>query len=211
MVAPDASMTTGKKDPRPDRLVRAAKELGADEAKIVDTERIVVDERVRLKCLVPVCDSYGRHLMCPPNLMSVKDFAQVLRRYRKALILQVEADYDSYGKAGRHLSKRTCDELERATNTREWKTTLHELVNRVEAAAFKEGYYLAAGLIGGSCALCPECVSHQSGEPCRRPFEARPSMEAMGIDVLKTCENAGLPLSLSSKEKVRWTGLVLLD
>lgn len=204
-------MPTRKTDPRLDRLVRTAKELGADEARIVDAERIAVDKRVRLKCQVPICDSYGRHLMCPPNLMSVEDFADILGLYRKALILQVETDYDSCDKTGEHLSKKTCDEREGSTCTRGWKTRLHKLVNQVEAAAFKEGYYLAAGFIGGSCALCSECVMPQSGQPCRHPFEARPSMEAMGIDVLKTCENVGLPLSLSSKEKVRWTGLVLLD
>ncbi|UCE81580.1 MAG: DUF2284 domain-containing protein, partial [Methanobacteriota archaeon] len=50
----------------------------------------------------------------------------------------------------------------------------------------------------------------QSGEHCRYPFEARPSMEALGIDVFKTCGNAGLPLYFSSKKRARWTGLILL-
>ena len=80
-----------------------------------------------------------------------------------------------------------------------------------EAMAFKEGFYLAAGLIGGDCALCDECVGPQSGERCRHPFEARPSMEAMGIDVLETCRRVGLPLFLSSEKNVRWTGIVLLE
>lgn len=204
-------MPTGKEHIGLERLARAAKELGADEAKVIDVEHIVVDPRVRLKCLVPLCDSYGRHLMCPPNLMSVQEFRDVLGRYRKALIVQIEADYDSADREGARLTRETCDEREDSTDTRGWKARLHELVNQVEAAAFKEGYYLAAGLIGGDCALCPQCVMHQSGEPCRHPFEARPSMEAMGIDVLKTCENVGLPLSLSSNRNVRWTGLVLLD
>ena len=88
---------------------------------------------------------------------------------------------------------------------------LHRLVNKIETTAFKNGYYLAAGFIGGECNLCRECVSPKSAKPCRHPFEARPSMEAMGIDVIRTCRKAGMPVSLSSREKVRWTGLVLLD
>jgi predicted metal-binding protein len=202
------STTTG--DARLDRLVSAAKDLGADEAKIIDAKEIVVDKRVRLKCTVPVCASHGRNLMCPPNLMSVEEFSEILDLYGTALILQVEAEHDSTDKSEGCLSKRTCDELEESTNTLEWQIKLHRLVNQLETAAFKEGFYLAAGLTGGDCRLCPECVTPQSGEPCRRPFEARPSMEAMGIDVLKTCDNVGLPLSLSSGDKVRWTGLVLL-
>jgi predicted metal-binding protein len=200
--------TTG--DARLNRLISAANDLGADEAKIIDAKEIVVDKRVRLKCIVPVCVSYGRNLMCPPNLMSVEEFAGILELYGKALILQVEAEHDSMDKSEGCLSKRTCDELEESTNTLEWQIKLHRLVNQLEAVAFKEGFYLAAGLTGGDCSLCPECVTPQSGEPCRRPFEARPSMEAMGIDVLKTCDNVGLPLSLSSGSRVRWTGLVLL-
>ena len=192
-------------------LVTAAKDLGADDAKIIDSRDVVVDKRVRLKCAVPVCASYGRNLMCPPNLMSVEEFEDVLALYEKALILQIEADYDSTDKSKAHLNKDTCEELETATNTPKWEVKLHMLVNQIEAMAFKEGFYFAAGLIGGDCALCNECVTPRSGEPCRRPFEARPSMEAMGIDVMETCRRAGLPLSVSSSEKVRWTGIVLLD
>ena len=204
-------MTSSEDEDRMGRLVSAAMDLGADEAKIIDSEEIVVDKRVRLKCAVPICASYGRNLMCPPNLMPVDEFADILALYGKALILQIETDFDSADRSGLHLDGRTCDELEAATNTQDWQMKLHTLVNQVEALAFKEGFYLAAGLVGGDCALCPECVTPSSGEPCRHPFEARPSMEAMGIDVLKTCERAGLSVSLSSSAKVRWTGIVLLD
>lgn len=192
------------------QLVEAALKLGADEAKIIDASEVVVDKRVRLKCSVPICASYDRNLMCPPNIMSVEEFAGIMQLYEKALILQIETDHDSEDKSECCLSKRTCDEIEISTDTLDWQAKLHKLVNRLEAIAFKEGFYLAAGLIGGDCSLCPECVTPQSGEPCRHPFNARPSMEAMGIDVLKTCENVQLPLFLSSQRKVRWTGLVLL-
>jgi len=193
------------------QLVASARRLGATDAKIVGTEDIVVDKRVRLKCAIPVCADYGRHLLCPPNVMSVDEFSGIVRLYRRAVILQVEADVDSSDKSREHLNKHVCKGLEISTKTANWEKKLHRLVNRVETLAFKQGFYLAAGLIGGNCCLCRQCVVPQSGEPCRHPFEARPSMEAMGIDVVKTCEKAGLPLNLSSKKKVRWTGLVLLD
>ena len=193
------------------RILAAAVELGADEAKIIDARKVVVDRRVRLKCLVPICASYGRNLMCPPNTMSVDDFSSALESYRRALILQIEADHDSLDKLETPLTQKTCDELDDSTQSRVWQLKLHRLVNQLESIAFKEGFHLAAGLAGGDCALCSECVAHQTSEYCRHPFEARPSMEAMGIDVLRTCDNVGLPLSLSSERRVRWTGLVLLD
>jgi len=192
-------------------LMTAAKNLGATEAKIVSTEDIVVDKRVRLKCAIPICVDYGRHLLCPPNAMPVDEFSEIVRLYRKAIILQIEADVDSSDKSRRHLDKDTCKNLERSTSAARWETRLHRLVNQMETLAFKQGFYLAVGLTGGNCRLCRECVVPQSGELCRHPFEARPSMEAMGIDVVRTCKKVGLPLNLSSKKNVRWTGLVLLD
>lgn len=190
-------------------LVDEARKDGATNAKIISVKDIVVDKRARLKCAVPVCSNYNRHLMCPPNLMSVDEFKEILASYKIAMIVQIEAGYDSSDKpGGRKLSK----ELEDAvTEPNELMKRLHLLVNRLEAFAFKRGFHLVAGLIGGECMLCEECVSPQSGEPCRHPFEARPSMEAMGIDVVRTCKKAGLRISLSSKDPVRWTGLVLLD
>jgi len=192
------------------QIVTTVMNLGASEAKIIDAKDIVVDKRVRLKCMIPICSDYNRHMMCPPNLMPVEEFADIVSLYKKALIVQVEADADSSDKSGAPLSKELCSRLEMSTNTNEWEKTLHRLINQVETHAFKEGFYLAAGLIGGSCCLCQECVDPRSGESCRHPFEARPSMEAMGIDVVKSCQNAGLPMRRSSDMRIRWTGLVLL-
>lgn len=187
-------------------LVAAAKDEGASYAKIIDSKDIIVDKRVRLKCAIPPCSNYGRHLLCPPNLMPVDEFEEIVRSYRKALIVQVEDEEDSSDRSSKGLNKELDDSIEPS----KYEKRLHRLVNRMEAIAFKKGFYLATGLIGGECLLCPECVGPR-GEPCRRPFEARPSMEAMGIDVVRTCRNAGLKVSLSSEDNVRWTGLVLLD
>lgn len=191
-------------------IIDYAKRMGATEAKIIDSGDIVIDKRVRLKCSIPQCYNYGRHLLCPPNLMSVEEFEEIVRLYEKALIVQVETDYDSSDKSKHPLSEELCEELENRTETPDWELKLHRLVNQIEAFAFKRGFYLAAGLIGGECCLCEECIPPSSGESCRHPFESRPSMEAMGIDVYRTCENVDLSLAFSSEKKVKWTGLVLL-
>lgn len=190
-------------------LVEEAKGSGATHAKIIFAKDVVMDRRVRFKCAVPACSSYNRHLMCPPNLIPFDEFKEVIASYRKALIVQIVADYDS---SDRSSEMTLCAELEgQVTEPNDLMRKLHMMINRIEASAFKKGYYFAAGLIGGECMMCPECVSPHGGEPCRHPFEARPSMEAMGIDVVRTCEKAGLKVALSSKDPVRWTGLVLLD
>lgn len=192
-------------------LMREAKRLGATDARAIATKDIFVDERVRFKCMVPRCENYGSHLMCPPNLPSVDDFRRVLRAYSHAILVQLEADVDSSDKSRGRLDAAAARKLQMSTGAHAMEKRLHSLIADLEALAFKNGFYLAAGLIGSECLLCDECVGQTSGRSCRHPFKARPSMQALGIDVIKTSKKAGLPVKLSSKAKVRWTGLLLLD
>jgi len=191
-------------------IVDFARNSGATEARIINSEDIVLDKRARLKCMVPRCRSYDHHLLCPPNLISVEEFDEIIHLYKKAIVVQIEMEYDSSDKSDRNLTGDLCEEIEERIGIENLELPLHRLINSIETFAFKKGFYLAAGFIGGECCLCETCVTPRSGQPCRHPFESRPSMEAMGIDVFRTCKNCDLPLSFSSRDKVRWTGLVLL-
>lgn len=198
--------TTG----RPSRfLVEVALRRGATRAKVISTKDIFVDERVRLKCLVPRCENYGHHLMCPPNTLDVAEFRKIVKAYSYALLVQVDAPYDSSDQKGTSLGRRAREGRTGGPGKKQ-ERILHDIVNEMERYAFKEGYYLAAGLVGSDCSLCGSCVGVEKRGGCRHPFEARPSMQSLGIDVIRTCGRAGMPIRLSSKEPVRWTGLVLL-
>ncbi len=85
------------------------------------------------------------------------------------------------------------------------------MVNFAEKKAFAEGFLFAAGFIGGCCRLCDECVAVRGGIQCRFPFKARPSMEAMGIDVIATAKKVGMPVFFPISDRVTWTGLILID
>jgi len=86
-----------------------------------------------------------------------------------------------------------------------------EIVVAVEREAFLLGHYLALGLKGGSCFLCSECTAPD--EPCRYPEKARPAMEALGIDVFATLENAGIPAGIKTSGEEEWFfhGLILVE
>jgi predicted metal-binding protein len=199
-------------------LCKLAKKLGATNAVSLDAKSVVVDERVRLKCCIPVCDDYGLNLMCPPNVMSVQEFREVLAKYSWAILIQIEELIPAEMKneirqaddvAALYKSAKFLDNYKKSFDP--IKLKLHRIVHKVEAQTFALGYRFAAGLIAGSCKLCPACViSNNSQEPCRHPFRARPSMEAVGIDVFKTAENAGLPFDIPPKNKTVWNGLVLV-
>jgi predicted metal-binding protein len=187
-----------KPAPKLRKVIDTLKKKGASEVKLIYATDVIVDERVRLKCQIPICETYGKNLMCPPFMPSVAEFRAALARYDRALILQLKIPLRKKPKG----------------KTREIfdpQRVLHELVNMGERLCFEAGFRFATGLIGGCCRLCKECVAVEMEGFCRHPFRARPSMEAMGIDVIATAEKADLPVdSFPVTEQVTWTGLILL-
>ncbi|MBT9132340.1 MAG: hypothetical protein DDT33_00854 [Firmicutes bacterium] len=61
----DIDETQLKKDL--EKLLGKAREAGATEVTIIPTDKIVVDERARLKCCIPLCFGYNTSPCCPPR------------------------------------------------------------------------------------------------------------------------------------------------
>jgi predicted metal-binding protein len=201
------------------KLCEDAIENGASRAKFFDAHAVVVDERVRLKCQVPLCPSFGINLCCPgKNIPSVHEFRSMLANYNYAILVQVDTPL-SEELAKIIQSNESVGEIyespsyfeNRKDTLDKGQINLHKIVNKAEAKAYSMGFYFATGFIGGSCKLCSKCVTQQSGEACKHPFQARPSMEAVGIDVFKTAKNIGFELAPPKNNLVRWTGLILVD
>jgi predicted metal-binding protein len=93
--------------------------------------------------------------------------------------------------------------------TGSWKN-LRKDMSELERFAFLEGYYKAFSLHSGPCKLCDKC---NLDEPCKHPREARPSMEACGIDVFGTARAAGMPINvvISRDDEPNYYGILLLE
>jgi len=85
---------------------------------------------------------------------------------------------------------------------------LQEITYQIEMEAFYYGHHFAFAL--AECYLCETCVFP---EPCKFPAKARPSMQALGIDVYATVKKLGLPIKIlkSMDETPNYYGLVLLE
>lgn len=192
-------------------LCKIAIENGASRAKIIDSGMVVVDERVHLKCRYPPCVHYGKNLLCPPYTPSAKNFKGCLARYKHAIIVQI--DVPIMAEISNHIRNggAKLTELRKAENLfirrEDWKR-LHAIVSAVERESFKKGYYFSLGLGAGNCKLCKTCNPKL---PCKKPWEARPSMEAVGIDVYKTAQNSGLEFKWNTMEYMTLNGLILID
>lgn len=195
-------------------LKMKAHEYGAYRAEVIPIDKIVMDPRVRLKCLVPVCENYGKNRMCPPNLPSLDEFGKALLRYRHAIIIQFKIGLNQAEVqerfAAKDLQALVLDEGYSQV-MKETMCNMLEVLGKLERDALYMGYRFAAGLSGGACALCVECVGPGEDKRCLHPFKARPSIEAMGIDVVATAEMAGLKVQFPAETEAVWTGMLLVD
>ncbi len=195
-------------------LCEEAKKLGAMNAKAIKASDITVDPRVTLKCRVPLCAYYGNSLMCPPFVMSASEFQEVLTRYEYAILIQIEMSLPEELIQATKKADNLAELFKDKTYVKSFLSLRNEfaqMISKIEAIAFNQGYRFAAGFSGGSCGLCDECVTKHPGEPCRHPFQARPAMEAVGIDVLKTVEKAGFKPVAPTMDKLVGYGMVLVD
>lgn len=200
-------------------LIDRAHQLGAGRAAPLPAAAVVVDERVRLKCRVPLCSSYGRNLMCPPHVPGPDETRVALARYTDVLLVQqdipvtqaeVDAALDGRGYAESRAGEPSAAQAGCENDIVVAQNAFAKLMTSLEAEAFKLGYRFAAAFAGGDCVLCQVCEGVEDGV-CRHPFEARPSMEAVGIDVVATARAAGLDVELPAVDRPSWTGMLLID
>jgi len=156
---------------------RAVK-IGATDAKIINSSDIVIDERVVAKCMFPRCPVCGTNVNCPPYTPRPDQIRIMVNNFDYAIFFKLDGSAETL--VG-------CD--------RDIKIKSFEIVSRIEAQAYYDGYYLALGFGGSSCksVLCPEddCSAIIAGQSCRHPLRGRPSMHAVGMDVFKMAIRAG--------------------
>jgi predicted metal-binding protein/cyclopropane fatty-acyl-phospholipid synthase-like methyltransferase len=120
---------------------------------------------------------------CPPNCIKPEKTRAMLKNYSKCLLLQGEPPTGDF----------------------------QRLVLRAERAAFKAGYYKTLSLWAGPCSICDDVCAGEG--TCTNHKNARPSMEASGIDVFETVRRAGFSLqTLPEKDDyVKYFAILLLE
>jgi predicted metal-binding protein len=83
------------------------------------------------------------------------------------------------------------------------------LMVKLERELFLAGFYRAFGYGCGPCLICEDC----NLESCVHAYEARPAMEACGMDVFATARANGFPLEVVTDPSCEqnYYGLALVD
>jgi predicted metal-binding protein len=198
-------------------LLEEAKKLGALEAKIISSNKVVVEDRVLLKCRMG-CDSYGKKFVCPPFTPTPDEFRKMLKEYRKVLIVKFPAEAEAEEEVGRSLQRNQYSP-EIPSDLRErtkafwdiWggdKRRILLAMLDLEKAAFNRGYTLAVSLTAGSCTLCAKCNMEAT---CTHPTMARYPEHALGVNVKKTLKNAGMSIKFPFEKHPEGVGMLLID
>jgi predicted metal-binding protein len=180
-------------------LRKLALELGAVDAKIITADKVVVEDRIVLKCKVG-CPNYGKTLACPPYTPTAEEFRKIVSEYGYALFMKFESKAKADAEIALYLSKAENDPSipedikgkvrEFWVAWKEDKLKMLSAVHALEKAAMNKGYPLAVGLVSGYCQLCEKCTLDRA--TCIYPTKARYSEEAVGVNVQATAKNAGI-------------------
>ena len=206
---------TEKESMKPfDFLKKRAFELGAIEANVIPVEKIVVEDRVVLKCKMG-CEKYGKTLACPPYAPTPSEFRKIVGEYHHALLMRFGSRAEIDSALRKHLGNPNVPSAVKANVDAFWSAwredmnCLRENVIKLEKEAFEKGFPLAIGLVSGSCNICEKCNVEKG--ICIHPEMRRFSEEGVGVNVKATAEKAGIRFTLPFQKNPETFALLLID
>lgn len=177
-----------QQDPRLLMLKKKAMDLGASDVKLISVDRITVEDEVVEMCSANQCSGYGKSANCPPHVMGPGEARALIGNYEKALFFKIDVSPQLLLSEDRHKIFK--------------KVFL--IASRLEALAIEHGFLETKGMAAGSCkpVFCKgrSCEALLEGGECSYPSLARPSMEAVGINVFKLAKEVGWDIYLILEE-----------
>ena len=198
-------------------LKKKALDMGAIDAKIIPADKVRVENRVTLKCRG--CVGYGKKLTCPPHVPTPDEFRKILGEYEHALLVKfqspAEADDDVYRSIYKYWLDPAAPKDKKEQATQFWNEyfgyskDIALSMLELEKTAFNAGYTFALAMVNGSCRLCEKC--NVENGLCLHPNMARIPEHAVGINMKKTAEDAGMPITFPVSGKPTPMALLLIE
>jgi predicted metal-binding protein len=199
-------------------LEEAAKKKGAIDARVIPASDVIVENRVPLKCRTG-CVGYGKKLTCPPHVPSVDEFRKILSEYSYVMLVKfsspARAENDVICSIYRYWLDPAAPVDKKEQADMFWKDYFGESKRillsmlELEKTAFNAGYTLTLALVNGSCRLCESC-NVKSGV-CVHPSMARIPEHALGVNMKRTAEKAGMAIQFPVSGNPTPMAMLLID
>ena len=175
-------------------IISEALKLGVYKARVIEANKIETDAAFRGMCQSNACGRYGKCYMCPPDVGDIESLRARVTEYDLALVWQTVTELeDSFDFEGMTEARKDTNPialaLRRVFSDRNITKVLH--------------------LGAGGCGLCDEC-GKITGESCRFPTLAMPSLESHGINVSKLASAADMKYT-NGQNTVTYFGVVLFS
>jgi predicted metal-binding protein len=160
------------------------------EYKWVDPKKVVISHWVRMKCLFG-CDGYGS-APCPPHVPSIEECRDYFNEYECAVLF------------------RFTNILDNIEEHRKWVRRANQILLGIEKEVFFNGYPKVFMTLMSTCRSCEDCPKERAR--CQNPILARPTPEALGVDVFMTARKYGFPIRVLrgySEEMNRYAVLLI--
>jgi predicted metal-binding protein len=159
------------------KLDKLFQEYGYKDYQWVDPQKIIVSQWVRMKCIYG-CGNYSKNASCPPNVPTVAECDQFFQEYTNAVIFRFEK------------------KMGKPEDRHKWSQKVNLKLSKLEREVFLSGHERAFLLFMDSCCICKDCAGKR--DECKQPRTARPSPEAMAVDVYATVKQYGFPIEVRS-------------
>ena len=176
---------------------KAALERGADDAVIIPSSDVIVDPRVRFKCMIPRCYMSGNCAHCPPHGYSIQEVRDIVAGFDWGVFFRVKVQNSIIAAKGLHhfIETGVADESGNLMNLGAHYILVFTIVKilekRAQAAGFTTHGFAAGNCRDPFCLLQPICQNLMTRNGCRNPELSSHSMESCGMDAYRMAARAG--------------------
>lgn len=156
--------------------------------KMTQAQDIIFEERVKMNCFY--CGKYNKAWRCPPRLPDI-DMKKMLLEYEFVAFIYISMCLEGQD----YLRIRTDSSVQ-----------LHRALLECERWLYKHNNSMALSFIGGSCKLCKNGCAPNG---CANPYESRAPVEALGVNVIRSAEKAGIKVTFPPEKYMMRIGMLL--
>jgi len=177
-------------------LKQAALDQGADNAVIISTADIILDPRVRFKCMIPKCYKSGACSHCPPHGYSLDEVRKMISGFGSGVFFRVRVESEVIAAKGLADLIDTGEINETIMSLGASYLTVFTIAADLKQKAKQKGFSNTLGFAAGNCrdVLCYDqafCQEFTRLKTCRNPGISAPSMESCGMDAFTMGARAG--------------------